>query len=220
MKQFIRWLVDGGHRVRLFWGDDVDQPMVDEILADLAVTRPDLERGSVVADPFSSLRELMQKMELVGTVVGTRFHSVLSGLKLGKPTISIGYAVKFDALMSDMGMLEFSQSALSVDVDRLITQFTELERRSAALRSTLSDRSADQARAVDQQFEVLSSLLFDKVAPTPSPDRAYPVPPRGSERIGQTGNPPPTIVFIKAGSGSRETGPPGRLTTVPANQPS
>ena len=42
MTSFVTWLVDTGHRVRLFWGDDVDDVVTQEILADLRVNRPDL----------------------------------------------------------------------------------------------------------------------------------------------------------------------------------
>ena len=75
----------------------------------------------------------MQQLASVDTVVATRYHNVLCALKLAKPTLSIGYAPKFDALMAEMGLAEFCQSARSLDVDRLIKQFTELESRSAQL---------------------------------------------------------------------------------------
>ena len=106
--------------------------MVQEILADLRAHRPDLEPMWVVAEPVTSLAELMQQMAPVGTVVAIRYHNVLCALKLCKPTISLGYARKHDLLMADMGLSEFCQFAKSLDVDRLIEQFTELESRSDA----------------------------------------------------------------------------------------
>ncbi len=160
IKSFIEWLLGTGHRIQLFWGDDVDDSVVQEILAHIRIHRPDLEPGQVVARPFSSLNELMDEMALVRTVVATRYHNVLCGLKLCKPTISIGYTAKHDALMADMGLSEFCQSARSLDVDRLIDLFTELERRSSELRHTLSERNATRIDALDQQFEALSTLLF------------------------------------------------------------
>jgi hypothetical protein len=58
-----------------------------------------------------------------------------------------------------MGLAEFCQSASSLDIDRLIEQFTELESRSAQLRRTISDRCAEHARHLDEQFAALSALL-------------------------------------------------------------
>ena len=143
MCRFVRWLVETGHRVRLFWGDDVDMVAVEYILADLRAAYPELDPSCVVADPSASLRELIDEMANVSTVVGTRYHGVLSALKLAKPTISIGYSTKHDALMADMGMSEFTQSALSLDADELIKRFSELERPLPGSARTLSQGLGD-----------------------------------------------------------------------------
>jgi polysaccharide pyruvyl transferase WcaK-like protein len=159
MKQFVGWLVDTGHRIRLFWSDNVDDIAVQDIMTDLRAKRPELDPSLVVAEPFSTLGEMMREMALVGTVVGTRYHTVLSALKLGKPTISIGYSGKHEALMAGMGMSDFCQSALSVDTGRLIEQFTELEHHASELRRILRERSETKAHDVDRQLSVLSTLL-------------------------------------------------------------
>jgi polysaccharide pyruvyl transferase WcaK-like protein len=160
MKGFTRWLVDTGHRVRVFWGDDVDAVAVKEILTDLRAYRPDLEPTHVVAEPCSSLQELMAAMAHVGSVVGIRYHNVIASLKLSKPTISIGYSSKHDALMSDMGMSEFSLRVQSLDTDQLIERFTELTRRTPELSESLRQINLKRAQDVEQQFAILSSLLF------------------------------------------------------------
>ena len=161
MKRFVRWLVDSGHRVRLFGGDTtIDDRVAQEILADLRAYRPDLEPAWAVAEPVSSLRELMREMVPVSTVVATRYHNVICALRLCKPTLSIGYAPKNDILMADMGLSEFCQSVGSLDVDRLIEQFTELESRSAQLRLSMAERNAANARLLADQFATLSAMLF------------------------------------------------------------
>ena len=86
-------------------------------------------------------------------------------LKLSKPTLSIGYAAKHNALMADMGLSEFCQSARSLDVDRLIEQFKELESSSRQLRQTMLERNAEKARRLDYQFAELSKLLFPARGP-------------------------------------------------------
>jgi hypothetical protein len=62
--------------------------------------------------------------------------------------------------MADMGLSEFCQSARSLDVGRLIEQFKDLESRSAGLRRTMTERNAANARHLDHQFALLSTLLF------------------------------------------------------------
>lgn len=170
MKGFARWLVDNGRRIRFYTGDDVDEGAVQEIVADVRAYRPDLEPAWLAAEPITSLTDLMREMSGVETVVATRYHNVLCALKLSKPTLSLGYAAKNDALMADMGVPEYCQSASSLDLDLLIKQFTELESRSDEVRRTLLARNSAKARELNQQFTVLSSLLF--AAPEPAASRA------------------------------------------------
>jgi polysaccharide pyruvyl transferase WcaK-like protein len=160
MQAFARWLVDGGRRIRLLVGDTCDASMVDEIITDLRAYRPDLGPDWVVAEPVTSYADLTRGMYGAGAVVATRFHNVMCALKLGKPTISLGYAPKNISLMEDMGQAEFIQSANALDVGRLIEQFTEAERRSAQLRAVMAERAAANAQLLDQQFARLSELLF------------------------------------------------------------
>jgi len=162
MKSFVRWLVDDGRRIRLLVGDtnNSDGRVVQEILADLRAHRPDLDPSRIIAAPVSSFAELMQAMAPVSTVVATRFHNVICALRLAKPAISLGYAPKFAALMTDMGLSEFCQSAYSLDAGRLIEQFCELEKRQAQLRQTIKDRNVAYERLLDSQFSELSAMLF------------------------------------------------------------
>lgn len=160
MKRFVRWLVDNGHPVRLFTGDTPDERVVQEILADVRARRPELGPSWVIAEPVPSLDELMRQMASVDTVVATRFHNVVCALKLAKPTLSIGYAAKHDVLMADMGLSRFCQSTRSLDVSKLIEQFTELESHSAQLRRMIRERNAAKARLVERQFAELSAVLF------------------------------------------------------------
>jgi polysaccharide pyruvyl transferase WcaK-like protein len=136
-----------------------------------------------VAEPVTSFADLTRGMYGVGTVVATRFHNVMCALKLGKPTISLGYAAKNISLMEDMGQAEFVQSANTLDVGRLIEQFTEAERRSAQLRAVMAERTAANARLLDQQFARLSELLFSG---GPAPLRRPAVPsPSGTTAAGE-----------------------------------
>jgi polysaccharide pyruvyl transferase WcaK-like protein len=159
MKEFLHWLIDTDHQIRIFWGDDVDEPAVQEIVADLHAYRPDLGPGSLIAERCSSLRELVGAMADVGSVVAIRYHNVLSALKLCKPTIAIGYSTKHEALMSDMNMSHFILRAQELDSDQLIARFTELKRRSPELRTTLRRLNPEREREAENQFVRLSSAL-------------------------------------------------------------
>jgi polysaccharide pyruvyl transferase WcaK-like protein len=165
MKYFVLWLADNGRPVRLFTTDVHDEPVMHEIVRELRARRPDLDSSQIIAEPASSLDGLMQKMAAVDTIVASRYHNVLCALKLAKPTLSVGYAPKFGALMADMGLGEFCQSARTLDVDRLIEQFIVLESRSAELRHRLNERNMVNTQLLDDQFAVLSAALFPSAGP-------------------------------------------------------
>lgn len=162
MVNFIQWLIDGGRNVRLLVGDTFgcDDVAVARILTELSAARPDIDQSRVITAPIESFSDLMAAVASVDSVVAIRFHNVLAGLKLCKPTISIGYSAKHDALMADMGLGEFIHSAKDIDVDRLIEQFTQLEKRSAELSEMLAERNQEKSALHEQHFRELSAALF------------------------------------------------------------
>ncbi|HLO76090.1 MAG TPA: polysaccharide pyruvyl transferase family protein [Magnetospirillum sp.] len=121
LRSFVQWLLDQGHGVRLLMGDTEDRAAVDDLMGMLAP-------GAVVAAPALSLHEVMEHIAETDVVVATRFHNVVCALKLGRPTVSISYASKNDALLADMGLGEFCQQIETFDVGLLIDQFTRLVR--------------------------------------------------------------------------------------------
>jgi polysaccharide pyruvyl transferase WcaK-like protein len=159
--RFTQWVIDSGHRVRLFGGDKkFDGEIAEQILAEVRRHRPDLDPSTITVEPAASYAELMRAMEPCGVVVATRYHNVMCALKLCKPTIALGYSRKFTSLMTDMGLADFIQSASSLDVDRLIVQFKEIESRHAELQQEMADRNAANRQSLEDQFAVLSALLL------------------------------------------------------------
>jgi polysaccharide pyruvyl transferase WcaK-like protein len=160
VESFIRWLLDHDRQVRLFYGDAADEPAVRQVLTDLEEYRSDCGPPRLTAERVTSYAELSRAMAPAGAVVATRYHNVICALKLGKPTISIGYAKKNVVLMEDMGLPEFCQYAHSLDVGKLIEQFTRLERDADQLRAVIEKGNAENAQLVADQFTALDALLF------------------------------------------------------------
>ena len=109
---------------------------------------------------MSSFADLMRQMKSVDTVVATRYHNVLCALKLAKPVVSIGYAAKNEALMAEMGLADFCQRVPSLDVERLVEQFTDLENRRDQLRRTMAEKNLANVRNLENQYALLSATLF------------------------------------------------------------
>jgi polysaccharide pyruvyl transferase WcaK-like protein len=134
--------------------------VAQEIVADIRASRPGLDSSRVVAEPVATFADIARTIQSAGSVVAIRYHNVLCALKLAKPTIAIGYSPKHEALMADMGLPDFYEPVGSLDVDELIQRFSELERRSAELRQVLTKRNLVTSQLLDDQFAVLSAVLF------------------------------------------------------------
>jgi polysaccharide pyruvyl transferase WcaK-like protein len=151
--RFVRALVEDGRPIRLLTGDELDRPVADAILD--AVDSP-----LVTAAETASLADLMKEMATADSVVATRYHNLVCALKVGTPTLALSYSAKSDTLMAEMGLGAYCHPARAVDTARLLEQFRELERRSAEVRRTLSERNLVVARRVQHQFAALTAALF------------------------------------------------------------
>ncbi|MEU6809328.1 polysaccharide pyruvyl transferase family protein [Streptomyces sp. NPDC046831] len=158
--RFVRALAEQGRPVRLLTGDECDAPVAAAILD--AVDSP-----LVTAAGAASLTDLMKEVAAADSVVATRYHNLVCALKAGTPTLAVSYAAKSDALMARMGLGAYCHPAREVDAERLLEQFRELERRSAELRRTLTERNLLAARRLEHQFTALTAALF------PAADHAH-----------------------------------------------
>ncbi|OLF15800.1 hypothetical protein BU204_20045 [Actinophytocola xanthii] len=168
MKQLVRRLLAEGRRVRLLTGDEPDQGVVAEIVEDVRA-RSDLDPSALVFEPVATVGELMAQIAGLDAVVATRYHNVLCSLKLAKPTVAVCYSAKGERLMAEMGLGEYCQDARAVDVDLLVEQLHEVERRAERIRPVLAERAAVNAAALDHQYEVLSSTLLGAPVPAAAP---------------------------------------------------
>ncbi len=160
MTGFVLWLLDAGRPVRLLSGDTSDTEVVDEILAAAHARHHDLDPSSLHAEPLTSLDDVLRQLALVTTVVATRYHNIVGALMLAKPIVAVGYSAKAEVAVAEFGLAEFCHPAWEPDLDRLIAQFTELERRAPELRPAMAARSAASRVGVERQFADLSALLL------------------------------------------------------------
>jgi polysaccharide pyruvyl transferase WcaK-like protein len=126
ISQFIVRLLGEGYHVRLFTGDLVDQPAVDDVISSVGKAKPDAIGKLVIAERAYSQRDVMRQMSLVHVVIAMRFHNVVCAIKLGKPVINIGFSQKADRMLEDVGIGEFSQRLEQLDVDVLHQQLQKL----------------------------------------------------------------------------------------------
>jgi polysaccharide pyruvyl transferase WcaK-like protein len=102
----------------------------------------------------------MRQINDTDIVVATRFHNIVCALKLARPTISIGYESKNDAVMAELGLGEFCQSIESLDLEQLETEFSELLNKKEHYRAIIRQNlDAVQFRMKGHEQELLSKIL-------------------------------------------------------------
>ena len=159
MKRFVLWLGERGYRVRILGGDERDTAAHLDFLALLRAEGARIEDW-LSAAPTETLDRLLGQIAATDVVVATRFHNVLCALMMAKPTISIGYARKNDALMQEMGVGEYCQSIDDLDIDRLIAQFEALTANKTTLSESLHRKAECQREALRQQERLLAARLL------------------------------------------------------------
>jgi polysaccharide pyruvyl transferase WcaK-like protein len=171
---FVLWLLHGGHTVRVLMGEVSDRRAVDDLFRALRTQDPHLGNGSVMFTPARSLHDIMQQMADTDIVVATRYHNVVCALRMGKPTVSIGYAEKNDALLREVGLGEFCQHVERLDVDLLKAQAARLISERAAFERQVRNAQAEFQTRLKEQEDMLAAMICSA---SRSPAAATPVRP-------------------------------------------
>jgi polysaccharide pyruvyl transferase WcaK-like protein len=161
MQEFVRQLVDSGRTVRLLIGDRLDEEVADVVVADAKTWWTEPGPMPVGYEPFTNFAGLMEQSAAVQTVVAMRYHGVVAGLKLGRPTLAIAYGRKHDAVMRQMGLTGYVQDVKHLDVEHLVEQVEELESRAPEIEKILAEGAIANRERLDAQFRDLSAALFE-----------------------------------------------------------
>jgi polysaccharide pyruvyl transferase WcaK-like protein len=165
MTSFVLRLLDRGYRVRIFIGEDSDNRAVADLTRRIAVAKEGFSAGQVHAEPASSLYSLMQQMLETDVVVATRFHNVVCALKVGRPTVSLGYSKKNDALLAEMGLQQFCQNVETFDLDLLVWQVGQLLAERSRYVELIRQRNLSLRERLRRQDEVLETRFIAPSAP-------------------------------------------------------
>jgi polysaccharide pyruvyl transferase WcaK-like protein len=165
MTEFVNRLTAAGRSVRLLIGDQLDEVVARAILAAARSNWTGPGPVPVSYEPFRSFSELMAQVASVQTIVALRYHCVVAGLTVGRPTLAISYGGKFETLMATMGLADFVQDVKALDVDQLMGQLAALEADHDQIVKTLDERSAELRGRLDERRRDLTTVLFDPATP-------------------------------------------------------
>jgi polysaccharide pyruvyl transferase WcaK-like protein len=156
MVRFVCGLLDRGYRVLLLAGEVSDEHVVSDLLARVSEARgPQIVQAGLRAEPSGSFYSVMQQMAQTDVIVASRYHNLVCALMMGRPTLSISYSIKDDALMRDAGLGGLCQPIEEFDVGGLLAQVTEV----VANRKVYSDLIADRMRSFQASLAKQESIL-------------------------------------------------------------
>jgi polysaccharide pyruvyl transferase WcaK-like protein len=159
MVRVVTALVDAGHRVRLVIGDAEDHETALTILDRVHDHRADAARH-VQYEPAVSYDEVMTQVATTDVVAAARYHNVVAGLALHKPTIAIAYGNKHEDLLAQMGVPDHFQPIRDLDADLLVAQLARLDRQRAEVSDVLRRHHDANRAAVEQQLDDLDAALL------------------------------------------------------------
>jgi polysaccharide pyruvyl transferase WcaK-like protein len=169
MGTFVLWLLERGYAVRVVIGDlPYDQPVLVDLRAWLGARGISRQDARLADEPAASVNEVLDQLSLADLVVASRFHNVLLALLLGKPTISLSYNEKNEALMAEVGLADFCQTLDALDLGRLKRQFGDLERTADRLREELPTRVAVLRERLQAQYRYVFELVGGVVDTRPA----------------------------------------------------
>ena len=150
-------LDDGGHVV-LVGGDGVDFETAHQVNDAVRAARPDLTETAVVVREHTTFAELTGEMGQGEVVIGSRFHNVICALRLGRPTVSIGYAGKNRTLMQSFGLDAYCQEIEQLDAGTLVAQVRAAREE--------ADTLSTQIRQTASRFALDVETLLEEVVDT------------------------------------------------------
>ncbi len=149
------WLLGRGYDLRLLVGDTCDIAVAEELRGLLKRRFPESAGGRVIAEPTTTVDQLLAQLADTDMVVGTRFHNVLWSLLFNRPVIAISFHHKCTSLMSYMGLEEYCQNINDVRSEWLIERFGDLERNAERVKATMAERVSEFRSRLDEQYDLL-----------------------------------------------------------------
>ena len=151
-----RQLLESGYRVHLLIGNrGGDRKPVAYLRKALA---GHLAAGSLVASDLLTHDDVLSEIAATDLVIATRFHNVLKSLRLGRPVISIGYAIKNDDLMREMGLEQYCHHVDYFDPAQVLEQVRSLAATPVPPVARMRARVTEYRQTLAKQFDRILEL--------------------------------------------------------------
>ncbi|MFN8445481.1 MAG: polysaccharide pyruvyl transferase family protein [Caldilineaceae bacterium] len=153
LTEFTTWLLHEGYAVRFITGDVwADRRSIADVRALLAQQGVQVADDQLFEEPIYSVNQLLTQLAQSDIVVATRFHNILFGLYMCKPTLCISYHDKDDSLMKEFDQGKFCVWIDDFSVEQLKPLFKELAEQRMQIEQHLAAKVGRYQQAMDEQF--------------------------------------------------------------------
>jgi len=155
MSEFVSRLIDKGFDVRILCQDLIHDPAIKNAL------KEEIERGNeqlqdrILDHETDDAREFISLLQECDVLVTSRFHTLLFGIMLAKPVISLSYEPKNDALLASVGLQDYCHDLDDLEVDDLVRHVLESHDRSQEIRKQLTTLSLEFKSRLEKQYDEL-----------------------------------------------------------------
>jgi polysaccharide pyruvyl transferase WcaK-like protein len=150
-------VAEAGVRVVLVGGDRVDAAVASDVRGAVLSAFPSLPDDAVRVRNCATFSELTEEMMRAEVVIASRFHNLISALRLARPTISIGYAGKNRHLMDGLRVEGYCQDLKQLDARQLVAQIQAARENSEALTARIRHGTSAYAEEVKDLLERLAT---------------------------------------------------------------
>jgi polysaccharide pyruvyl transferase WcaK-like protein len=157
-------LVDTGHTVSLVVGDEADLPLADEICADTLRRHPQASDRVVVSSAVT-LEALMVEMAESEVAIVSRFHNLITALRVGTPAVSLSYSDKSARLLTVVGLDGLVQPMDRFDVDVLLDHLERARRLRPTFEVAVKEVGRRYEEELDEQLAQLSEQVLGRSVP-------------------------------------------------------
>ena len=149
-------LIGEGSRIVLVVGDRVDIDVAQEVHKAVLTLRPDLSEDALVVRQPTTFAEVTDEMRRAEVVIASRFHNLIAALRLGRPTISVGYAGKSRTVMKALGLDDYCQRIDELDAGRLVAQVRDARQAGEALTCQIRSATAQYRGEVESLLQLMT----------------------------------------------------------------
>ena len=160
MADALATLAGAESQIILVGGDQVDVDVAREIESSVRRLRPDLPDDALIVRELTTFAEVTEEMSRAEVVIASRFHNLICALRLGRPTVSIGYAGKNRNLMQAVGVEGYCQDIEQLEVSTLVAQVESARRDAEGLTARIRQGTSHYALEVESLLEQLARDEF------------------------------------------------------------